>query len=165
MFPDGLFGIDPMALVLPLVVLFGTTMQIWLLRYEGIPVLRLLLLQTVVVLIGLMGAKLFSLYVRDWQAYELLQYELRSGWRYPGGVLAIVVFVPFAKKWLMPKLSLLHYGDILAISACFGMALFRFSCFMNGCCVGGVCDSAYCLSYARDSQVWYQHLQAGLLKQ
>jgi prolipoprotein diacylglyceryltransferase len=52
---------------------------------------------------------------------------------------------------------------VLAITVCFCFALVRISCFLNGCCTGAECDSAFCFSYSVGSQAWYVQLKEGLL--
>jgi len=163
MYPQGLFGIDALRLLLTPVALFGITFFVLYLRQDGIRAVRTVLLLLAICLVALFGAKLFSLYVRDWQLYQPLAGELRGGWRYPGALLAIIALTPLLRRWLLPELPLARFFDVLAITVCFSFALIRISCFMNGCCTGVRCDDFYCLSYASGSQVWYTHFKQGLL--
>lgn len=163
MYPEGLFGLDALRLMLSPIGILCTLFLVLYMRREGVPPGRLILLQLLAGLVALAGAKVFSLWVRDWQWYEPLSGELRGGWRYPGALIALALMVPLIKRWVLPQLPLARYMDMLAICICIGFGLIRLSCFMSGCCVGEVCDSWYCLSYQPGSQVWYLQLQQGLL--
>ncbi|MDZ7784033.1 MAG: prolipoprotein diacylglyceryl transferase family protein [Halioglobus sp.] len=163
MHPQGLFGIDSLRLLLSPIAVFGILFFVLYLRREGIRAGRTVVLLLLTCVVALLGAKLFSLFVRGWDVYEPLSAELRGGWRYPGALLAMVLGAPLLLRWLLPGLPLTRFLDVLAITVCFCFALVRFSCYMNGCCTGFQCDGGYCLSYAPGSQVWYNHLQDGLL--
>jgi prolipoprotein diacylglyceryltransferase len=78
-------------------------------------------------------------------------------------MIAMVLFSPLLKRWLLPELPLARFLDVLAITVCFAFALVRISCLMNGCCTGPECNAFYCLSYAPGSQAWYHQLQTGVL--
>ena len=159
MYPEGMFGLEGLRLLLIPIGILCTLFLILYLRRDGAPAGRLLLLQLLAGLVALAGAKVFSLWVRDWQLFEPLTSELRGGWRYPGALIALALLVPPIKRLVLPQLPLARYLDVLAITVCFGFGLIRLSCVMSGCCVGGVCDSWYCLSYEPGSQVWYLQLK------
>ena len=163
MYPNGLFGFEALQLLISPIAIFGILFFLLYLRQEDIRTGRAVWLLLLVAVVAFVGAKLFSLYVRDWQLYNPLSAEWRGGLRYPGAMLAIVLVGPLLKRWLLPELPLARFLDVLAITVCFAFALVRFSCFMNGCCTGIKCTDFYCLSYAPGSQVWYAHLQQGLL--
>ena len=158
-----MFGLDALRLLLSPIALFGIAFFVLYLRNDGIRTARTVLLLLSIAAVALLGAKLFSLYVRDWQVYQPLSAELRGGLRYPGALLAMLLLGPLLKRWILPELPLLRFFDVLAITVCFAFALVRISCLMNGCCTGGQCDAFYCLSYAPGSQAWYTQLQQGLL--
>ncbi len=163
MYPNGLFGFDALRLLITPIVLFGIAFFSLYLRQEGIRTGRTVLLLLLIGVVAFLGAKVFSLYVRNWQPYHPLSVEWRSGLRYPGGLLAMVLFAPLLKRWLLPELPLARFLDVLAITVCFSFALVRISCLLNGCCTGGQCTDFYCLSYAPGSQAWYTQLKAGEL--
>ncbi|MEZ5501643.1 MAG: prolipoprotein diacylglyceryl transferase [Halioglobus sp.] len=164
MYPNGLFGLDPLQLLISPIALFGILFFVLYLRQDGIRTGRTIGLLLLLAVVAFLGAKLFSLYVRGWELYEPLSAELRAGLRYPGALIAMVVVGPLLQRWILPELALTRFLDVLAITVCFAFALVRISCFMNGCCTGPPCESALCLSYVPGSQVWYVQLQAGLLK-
>jgi prolipoprotein diacylglyceryltransferase len=163
MYPNGLFGIDALRLLISPIAIFGILFFILYLRQEGIRTGRAVWLLLLIAAFAFLGAKLFSLHVRGWELYQPLSAELRGGLRYPGALIAIVLTGPLLKRWILPELPLARFLDVLAITVCFAFALVRISCWMNGCCTGPQCTGAFCLSYAPGSQVWYEHLQHNLL--
>ena len=163
MYPHGIFGLDALGILLSPIAIFSTVFFILYLRNDNIKATRVALLLAAMGVFALLGAKLFSLYVRDWEVFEPISSELRGGLRYPGAVLGMIIMGPLLKRWLLPSLPLARFLDVLAITACLCLVLIRFSCFMNGCCTGPECTAIYCLSYEPGSQVWYVQLQQGLL--
>lgn len=163
MYPNGLFGLDALTVLLIPTAVAGITFFILYLRDEGVRAGRAVLLLLLMALVGLIGAKLFSLHVRGWELYQPLSSELRGGLRYPGALLAMILIGPLLKRWILPTVPLLRFLDVLAITVCFAFALIRISCYMNGCCTGVQCTSGFCLSYPPGSQVWYIQYQQGLL--
>lgn len=164
MYPQGLFGIEALRLLISPIAIFGMLFFILYLRQDGIRAGRAMGLLLLLAVVAFFGAKIFSLYVRGWEFYQPLSHELRGGLRYPGALLAMAALGPLLKRWLLPELPLGRFLDVLAITVCFAFALVRFSCWMNGCCTGPPCSGFLCLSYAPGSQVWYAHLQHGLLE-
>jgi phosphatidylglycerol:prolipoprotein diacylglycerol transferase len=163
MYPNGLFGFDALRLLISPIAIFGILFFILYLRQDGIRAGRAVMLLLLIAVAAFLGAKLFSLYVRDWELYQPLSAEWRGGLRYPGALVAMALLAPLLKRWILPELPLARFLDVLAITVCFAFALVRISCLLNGCCTGGQCTEWYCLSYAPGSQVWYQQLQQGLL--
>lgn len=163
MYPDGLFGLDSLRLLISPIAIACNVFLILYLRREGVNAWRVVLLLLLAGIAALLGAKLFSLLVRGWQLYQPLSHELRGGWRYPGALLALLVALPLFKHWIIPQLPLLRLFDAFAIVLCLGLGMVRVSCYMNGCCTGPECDAIYCISYEPGSAVWYQQYQLGLL--
>jgi prolipoprotein diacylglyceryltransferase len=164
MFPQGLFGVEALQLLISPIAMFGIAFFILYLRQDGIRTIRTIALLLLLAVVAFLGAKLFSLYVRGWELYQPISAELRGGLRYPGALIAMVVLGPLLKRWILPELPLTRFLDVLAITVCFAFALVRFSCWMNGCCTGPPCSGFLCLSYAPGSQAWYIQLQHGLLE-
>jgi phosphatidylglycerol:prolipoprotein diacylglycerol transferase len=163
MYPNGLFGFDALRLLISPIAIFGIAFFILYLRQEGIRTARAVLLLLLIAVAAFLGAKLFSLHVRGWEFYQPLSAEWRGGLRYPGALLAMVIFAPLLKLWILPELPLARFLDVLAITVCFAFALVRISCLLSGCCTGGQCTEWYCLSYASGSQAWYFQVQQGVL--
>jgi phosphatidylglycerol---prolipoprotein diacylglyceryl transferase len=153
-YPHPIFGFDPFLIVLIFISVLGTLNFFYLLRDSGYSVRELLLLQLSILFSTLLGAKIFSLYIRGWQFFPSVQHEIVSGWRYPGAIIGLFVLLPLFKRLLAPRVSLLRCGDASAIAAAFAVGIFRISCILNGCCTGAVGEGLYCWSYARGSAVW-----------
>lgn len=162
MHPEGLFGLDWLRVMILPIAIFGIAFFVFYLRFDNVRTGRALLLLVLIVIVALLGAKLFSLHTRGWEMRSLSQ-ELRGGLRYPGAAMAMVLVGPLLKRWILPTLPLARFLDVLAITVAFSFALVRLSCFLNGCCTGAQCDAGYCLSYSTGSQAWYVQLKAGLL--
>ena len=163
MHPEGFLGLDWLRAAITPIAIFGISFMVLYLRSEGIRALRTVVLLLLIAVVALLGAKLFSLYLRDWQLYQPLSHELRGGLRYPGALIAMALLGPVLQRLLLPELRIARFLDVLAITVCFCFALVRITCFLNGCCAGGQCDAGYCVSFAPGSQAWYVQLQAGLL--
>ncbi len=163
MYPGGFFGLDWLRVLITPIGLFGIGFFVLYLRNDGVRVGRTIALLLSIAVVALLGAKLFSLYVRGWEFYTPLSAEWRGGLRYPGALIGMLVFGPLLKRWLLPELPLGRFFDVLAITVCFCFALVRISCLLNGCCTGVACEGFYCLSYAPGSQAWYVQLQQGML--
>ncbi len=164
MYPAGLFGLDWLRVLITPVALFGITFFVLYIRGEGARAGRAILLLIGIAIVGLLGAKLFSLWTRGWE-WRSLSAELSGGLRYPGAMIGIVLLSPLLKRFILPELPLARFLDVLAITVCFSFALVRVSCFLNGCCTGVQCDAVYCLSFPVGTQPWYYQLQNGLLPQ
>lgn len=164
MYPHPVLGLDPFLVVLIFISVFGTLQFFYLLRDSGYTVRQLLLLQLSILLSTLIGAKLFSLYIRGWQPFPLLQHEIASGWRYPGAIIGLFVLMPILKRLLAPGVSLLRCADASAIAAAFAVGIFRVSCIMNGCCTGAIGHEPYCWAYAKGSAAWFWQMKEGLIQ-
>jgi len=58
-----------------------------------------------------------------------------------GVMMATLVFVR------LKKLTLGHFGDIVAPAAALGLAIGRIGCLLAGCCYGAVCDLPWAIHY------------------
>lgn len=164
MHPQGLLGVTPFLLLLPVAVWVAAEV-IWpRARTEGVAGTRLILFQICLIFPALAGAKLFSLIERGWPSHPIPPGSaLIAGWRFPGALVALLIAVPILHRLLLRSISLARYADILAIGVAFGEIPLRFSCFLNGCCTGAVCSSWLCLAYPEGSQVWGHHAHSGLI--
>lgn len=162
MYPAGLFGLDWLRVLITPIGIFGITFFVLYIRNDGARAWRAIMLLLAIAIVGLLGAKVFSLWTRGWE-WRSLSSELSGGLRYPGAMIAIVLLSPLLKRLILPELPLARFLDVLAITVCFAFALIRVSCFLNGCCTGVQCDAGYCLSFPVGTQPWYYQLQNGLL--
>lgn len=142
------------------VVLF-TGFVPWYLRGQGFSVKRLYLLQFLAVLMISIGSKLMSLYLRDWQIMDPWTLELRSSIRFQGAILLVLLLMPWLVRAVLPVGQRLLYADAFVMALCLAFALMCVDCFLNGCCVGGVCDEFYCLVYPRETVVFFEQVNHG----
>lgn len=163
MHPHTIYGIDHFYIVLACIIPLSVAYMARQVTAAGYSFQRFVILQAGWVLIALVGAKLFSLYMRGGQLYSL-DYELVNGWRYPGAILALLTLAPIWMRWVLPGYPIAALGDKFAIVLAFSMAAIRISCVLNGCCTGPVCDGHLCLTYHQGSAVWYHHLKQGYLQ-
>jgi prolipoprotein diacylglyceryltransferase len=162
-YPHPVFGLDPFLVVLIFISVFGTLQFFYLLRDSGYTVRQLLLLQLCILVSTVIGAKVFSLYIRGWQLFPTLSHEIVAGWRYPGAIIGLFVLMPLLKRVMAPGVSLLRCGDASAIATAFALGFFRVSCIMNGCCTGAIGHEPYCWSYAKGSAAWFWQRQEKLI--
>jgi phosphatidylglycerol:prolipoprotein diacylglycerol transferase len=160
MFPL-IFGLEPLVFFLPVIIIACRWFLNSLMVSEGLSSQRLLVMHLSLIVLAILGAKLFSLYVRGWQ-FNSLSAELEGGWRHPGVILALVIFTPLLKRLILPTISLLRYADLLVIALSFAFAMGRVGCFLAGCCTGAITQGALGLQYQVGSQVWYSHMQLHL---
>ncbi len=153
-------GINSFLLVVVFIVIGATWYLTRIITSEGYSPRQIILLQFGLVLIALIGAKVFSLHLREWQLATLLS-ELESGWNYPGALIGLLLIAPWWVKVTLPGLPAARLCDNLAIVTAFSLAAFRVNCYLKGCCTGAPCEGAFCLSYAPGSTVWQQHLLNG----
>lgn len=164
MYPLAFGSVSSYGLLFPFMVALPITFCLWrLTRHEGQSLAAVALCFTAILLGAVMGAKLFSLGLRDWQVASSWRNELISGWRWSGLLIGLAIAVPLSKRFFLPDLSLQRLGDTLGLALPIAMAFGRVVCFITGCCVGGHGDSFLHLSFAQGSRVWYQQLQSGLI--
>jgi phosphatidylglycerol:prolipoprotein diacylglycerol transferase len=74
-----------------------------------------------------------------------------------GGILGAVSFM------YRNKMPVLKTFDILATALPLGMAIGRIGCLLNGCCFGGVTESAWGIVFPMESPVHFYQVEAGLI--
>ena len=144
--PDGL-AIRGYGLCLLLAMTIGFGLVLYRCRQIGLDGDKMLSLCFWMVVVGLIGARLFYVIQKfdsfsDLGPRELLlkMVDMTSGGLVVygsliGGVIAIVVFL------YIQKLPWRTVVDVLAPGMIIGLAIGRIGCLMNGCCYGGVCDA------------------------
>ena len=164
MYPLVFGGVSSYALLFPVMCAVPITFCIWrLTRVEGQSLRAVLFGFTAILFTGALGAKLFSLGVRNWQLAASWSGELESGWRWSGLIIGLAISVPLCKKYFMPDLSLRRLADTLGIALALGMSFGRVVCFIAGCCVGAPGNGFLYLSFAPGSTVWYHQLHSGVI--
>jgi len=129
---------------------------------SGVPAREALRLQAMLALAGLLGAKLYSFIERGGMILPVAS-ELTQGFRYPGALLAIILFLPLlARRWCR-RARFATLGDALAPSVGFGAALVRLGCLYKGCCFGVTTRVPWAVQFAPHSPAWNAHVAAGLI--
>jgi prolipoprotein diacylglyceryltransferase len=161
MLPEPAIGFPPFWLLVP----WTAVLCLWLVQRaaarDGVERWRVVALQLAWSLAALAGAKAFSI-LETGRVFEA-DGALNRGWRYSGGVLGMALGVSALRPFLLPSVALARYADWLAPVFAFGHAVMRGSCFLNGCCTGAVCHSAWCLTFPPGSTVVAEQFAAGLL--
>jgi phosphatidylglycerol:prolipoprotein diacylglycerol transferase len=154
-------GVPAFLAVLPFAVGAGMALPLWLARRRGLPAGRLMAFLASTALVGLAGAKLYSIVERG----EIGAWtdELGTGFRYPGGILAILLALPLL-RWALPRtLTLAGMLDLMAPGIGVAMAIMRVHCLLSGCCAGFVCGHAWCIVYPHESPPFQHQMIAGLI--
>ena len=110
-----------------------------------------------------LGAKLYSAVERGDLVWHDLGWELQSGYRYPGAMIAGLLALPFLHRLLAPGIALPRLLDDLTLATCAGMVVVRIGCYVQGCCHGTLTTLAWATRYPRDTAPWYAHSGAGLI--
>jgi phosphatidylglycerol:prolipoprotein diacylglycerol transferase len=149
------------------------------LRRSGLSVRECVRIQVSLVLAGILGAKLFSVYERG-RYFSSFTGEITEGYRYPGGILgvavALAVWVLVRRRWraalqtravrppgagASASRTLAVMADALAPSVGIGAAIVRLGCFFSGCCFGVRSELPWALRFPPHSPPWEAHLRAG----
>lgn len=143
------FGIPAFVVVLPFAVAAGLVVPLRLAALHGVEWRRVLLVLLLTTIIGLAGAKLYSVFERG--EYGTLHDELGTGFRYPGGILAILLTAPLLRMLAPKRVSLATLADWIAPGIGVAMAVMRVHCLLSGCCTGWPCSHLWCLAYPHES--------------
>lgn len=166
--PIGL-AIRGYGLFLMLGILAGIGMCQWRARQIGIDREKILSLCFWLVVLGLVGARLFYV-VQKWDSYasskSLGEMLARLADMTEGGLVVygslfggLVAWYCFC-RW--NKLSLWKVADVMAPGMMAGLALGRIGCLMNGCCFGGPCEvPGMGVSFPAGSPAYYRQLETG----
>ena len=145
-------------------------------KRQSIPSEKALSLCFWAVISGIIGARLF--YVTEYWQEMLLDEQTRQFLPFStlvsrilnvpdgglvvfgsvlGGMLGTLIFM------YRNKMPVLKTFDILATALPLGMAIGRIGCLLNGCCFGGVTDSAWGIVFPIGSPAHFQQVEAGLI--
>jgi phosphatidylglycerol:prolipoprotein diacylglycerol transferase len=126
-------------------------------RRAGLSLSRLVAIEILLSVAGLVGAVLYNLAEVD--ALERFGWRslYRSGLRYPGGLIGIVAVLPVVSTLLPRRMTLAGFLDLLAPSAAIAIAILRVGCLLVGCCYGVPSDLPWALAYPPGSQVARHH--------
>jgi prolipoprotein diacylglyceryltransferase len=83
---------------------------------------------------------------------------MMSGFRIPGGILALWAVIPVVCSAL--DLPWRRLGDVLIPMAALALVFIRIGCFLNGCCFGKLSNLPWALAFPPGSWAyWYQQTQ------
>jgi phosphatidylglycerol:prolipoprotein diacylglycerol transferase len=119
-------------------------------------------LLAIVPVCALAGAKVYGIVERG-GGWHGLSWELAHGYRYPGGILAALVAMPFLGRTFTPKVSLAALGDCAVVGVGVAVALARVGCFLAGCCHGLPSSGPWAVQFPAKSLPWEAQLHAGLI--
>jgi len=158
-----------------LAVLAAWALVVHLAKRQNIPTEKIVSLCFWAIIAGILGARLF--YVTEYWN-EMLRFDpkgdllllesLQSVFNFPdggltvfgsvlGGMLGAVIFM------IRNKMPVLRTFDILATAVPLGMAIGRIGCLLNGCCFGGVTDSACGIVFPVGSPAHFHQVFHGLV--
>jgi phosphatidylglycerol:prolipoprotein diacylglycerol transferase len=133
--------------VLPFAVAAGLASSTVAARRAGVPLGHLYRAQALTVLLTLAGAKGLSL-LEQLMSGATPHLAWNSGYRYPGGIVALLLGLPLLRRALSGGVGLATLLDVSACGAGVAMAVMRISCLLSGCCVGPPCSYAWCISFS-----------------
>lgn len=143
-----------------LAIVAGAGCAAALLRRQGVAVGRIAVVLALAALAALTGAKVFS-WVERGAAGWPEGWELVQGYRYPGGILALVAVAPLLRRCLPERVTLLGLGDALAAATALAMAVVRVGCHVAGCCHGVVTEVPWAVRFAMSTPAWHAHVDRG----
>jgi len=157
-----IFGFPAFIIVLPFAVAVGTALPLSLsARHPAARWEALLALLLALTLIAVAGAKLYSFAERG----ELgsLNEEIGTGFRYPGGILAVLMAAPLLWALLPIGIPFAALLDCMAPGIGVAMAVMRVHCLLSGCCTGWACAHAWCIPYPHESPPFQHQMIDGLI--
>lgn len=126
----------------------------------GLPWRSYLCIQAILTIAGVLGAKIYALIEQG--TIASFSWEATRGYRYPGGIIAVLSALPLARSIAAPQLSLLALADAFAPAIGFAMAIIRVGCFLNGCCFGTVLEGPWAFVFPKGSPAWAGQIAAQL---
>lgn len=152
-----LLGMPSRAAFIILAAIVGVSIHCVLVRRAGFRIRQVVPVYLGLVLVGLFGAKLFSLVV------ENSTDQFLAGQRHFGAVLAMILAIPMLGSMLPSGMTIRQWGDLIVPGMGISFAIIRIDCFLVGCCVGGVCHLPWGVHYPHRSLVWLTQNWNGLI--
>lgn len=138
LFNVGPFAVHAYGFFVALAFLVGSITAVYFAKREGIGSETVLDLAIYVVISAVVGARLFYVFLYDWEYFRQNPIEIimvqKGGLVFLGGMsLSIVVVAIYAR---LRNISMLKLYDAIAPGMLLGQAIGRSGCFLNGCCFG-----------------------------
>lgn len=143
LFEFGPLSVYAWGFALSLAIILGTFVAMRLARDINVDSDRILDLAIVLVIGGVVGARLFYVFVYDPARFMENPLEIFAIWRgglvyygaFIGGLAAGILYV------MVKKLPFWPLADLVAPPLALGYGIVRIGCFMNGCCYGHETES------------------------
>ncbi|MCH2180803.1 MAG: prolipoprotein diacylglyceryl transferase [Mariniblastus sp.] len=153
-----------------LAIAAGLGLVYWRCQQVGFEFDRMMSLCFWVIVLGLVGARLFYV-IQKWDEFagagdsnlifkmlDMTKGGLVVYGSLIGGLLGAMGYI------ILKKMSWSEVGDILAPALVLGLAIGRIGCLMNGCCYGGICQSPHPgIAFPAGSPPYMQQLATGPL--
>ncbi len=153
-------------------ILYSTLILLlpWYARREGKDMELTFRLAFIVLVVGVLGSRLFHVFYESWPIYrrqpERIFYVWLGGFVFFGGAIPSALVAFFYLKF--KKISPAPWFDFFTPLGAFGYGLGRVSCFFAGCCYGRSCDLPWAMGGRHPTQlyavIWELGLALGLLK-
>lgn len=162
MYPTIVQGVQSYSVLLVVADVVGVAVAFGCAYRAGVPLRRFGTALVILTAAAFMGAKLYGLIERG-GAVGTLAAELVSGYRYPGAVVAVAgTAIALSRlSWVAVSTGLLM--DLITPSFGFSLVIVRVGCLLAGCCSGSVSHLPWTIRFPAGSQVWHEHLHAGLI--
>ncbi len=156
---------------LTLAIVAAVGLVIWRAQQVGLDVDRLLSLCFWMVVVGILGARLFYV-IQKWEQFEFANPQqfvvtlldmTKGGLVVYGSLFGGAAVLMLAKRiWKLPVRLVL---DVVAPSMLLGLAIGRIGCLLNGCCYGGECrpETPWAIRFPVEAPAYYDQLQQGRL--
>lgn len=134
----------------------------WVAHLRGLPWRRALALYAIALLTGIVGARVFDLFIAgDFYAEDpsrIWGASFQGFSLYGGLLLATFTAIALAGLW---KLPLWRLADSAVPALVVGQVLMRTGCFLRGCCFGLPTDLPWGVTFPMGSPAWTQQLLDG----
>lgn len=155
-----LFGIAAGTIFLGLASLVGSAVAVYVAHRAGFTWWRFLGALLVLKLAAPLGAKAYGLIERHGVVLPLSA-ELVSGYRYPGGLIAVVITLWALGRWT--RFSPGALADVITPSFGFALSVVRIGCLLGGCCSGTPSALPWAIEFPAYSLLWNAQVRAGIL--
>ncbi len=139
----------------------GIVVAAALLRHRGVDYQAIAAVLLIGCVASLGGAKLFSVVERGGFVWWEPAWEMTHGFRYPGGLLGLLVAAPCIRRILPRDLGMMSVADGLAPTVAVSMAVVRIGCFLGGCCHGVPTSVPWSVRFPPTSPAWEAHIARG----
>jgi phosphatidylglycerol:prolipoprotein diacylglycerol transferase len=140
----------------------GTAATLYLVARSGLPTRRLAVLLLLTGVGAVAGAKLYGIVERG-GGWHGLGWEIGTGYRYPGAVVAVLLVLPLLRRMMLADVSLLALGDCAVAGVGVPIAVMRIGCFLAGCCFGVPSSLPWAVEFPIGSPAWSAQVRARLI--